>query len=564
MDVNSLPFLWVRLNENLIITEYNYGLKAELSFAGDILGKSLKEFFPDFDPVKEKQLIKIKDAPYIFTSLKTDGGLSLFMDKCCFSQTPINIAVGLIFIDNLTEVLENVAEKRQGVIRVIIDNKISDFFRSSGGIVRRFENDKYMFFLGGEALEKCRKNKFSILDGTKQIDCGEHTSLTLSIGVGINGKTLRESLDFAKAAVDLALSRGGDQAIIKDNDSYEFFGGGTQSANRNSRVRARAKAYALADLITECSNVIVMGHKNADFDSLGSCVGLCRIAKALNRPFNIVLSNVSSAISPLYDRLMEDNGYKDKFISPEEACKYIKDRTLLIITDCHIASYCENGSLIEKVNKYVIFDHHRKTPNAISGYVLSYLEPRASSASELICEMLIYMGKNVRLTPLEADSLLAGIMLDTKYFTVKTSIQTFEAASYLKKQGADNIRVKLLFKESKRTYFDRIEAIRNCKIINGNIAIAVCGESCENPLLTAATTADELLKIADIEASFVLAKTDSFINISMRSLGKINVSLIAEKIGGGGHFETAACQLETKSLEEAENILIQAINEINK
>ncbi|MCD8239541.1 MAG: DHH family phosphoesterase [Clostridiales bacterium] len=562
MDFNSLPFLWVLLDENLNITEYNSLFQKALSFKTEIKGKSIKEAFPDFDPVKEKQLVKIKGEPYIFTSVKTESGLSIFMDKCCFSQAPVNIAVGLIFIDNFGEALENVAEKRQGVIRVITDNKISDFFRSIGGIVRRFENDKYMFFLTGEGFEKCRKGKFSILEGIKQIDCGDNTCLTLSIGVGINGKTLRESLDFAKAAVDLALSRGGDQAIIKDNEEHEFFGGGSQGSGHNSRVRARAKAYALADLIKECTNVIVMGHKNADFDALGACVGLCRIAKTLNRPFNIVLGEVSSSVSLLYDRIKEDKEYKDKLISPDEAENYIKERTLLIICDCHLAAQCETDSLIKKAGKYVIFDHHRKAPNAITGYVLSYLEPKASSTCELICEMLIYMSEKIRLKPLEAGALLSGIMLDTKFFTVKTGIQTFEAASFLKKQGADTIRVKLLFKESKKAYFDRIETIRSCKIINGNMAIAICGRDCENPYLTTASAADELLKISGIEVAFVLAEVNSMINISMRSLGKINVSLVAEKLGGGGHFEAAACQLKDKTIEEAKKLLTEAINEI--
>ncbi|MCD7777113.1 MAG: DHH family phosphoesterase, partial [Clostridiales bacterium] len=523
-------------------------------------GKSFNKTAEGFDIKKNRQLCRIKNIPYIITSVKTNEGTEIFLDKADFSS---DYAVGLIFIDNLSECLDNVEEKRQGVIRVIVDNKISDYFQNSGGIVKRFENDKYMFFLSGDLLKKCEENKFSILESIKQTDCGDSNSLTLSIGVGTKGKTLKEALDFAKGAVDLALSRGGDQAVIKDNtDAFRFYGGNVSSSGASSRVRARAKAYALSDLMTECSNVLVMGHKNADYDSLGACVGICKIARAFNRPCNIVLGKVTSSSAPLYERLKEDKTYKKAFVSPEDAESLIKEHTLLVIVDCNAAAYFESEDLPKKVNKFILFDHHRKAPNAVSGYVTSYIETRASSTCELICEMLKYINKSFRLSTLEADAMLAGIMLDTKYFTLKTGIQTFEAASYLRKHGADTIRVKQLFKETKKSYFDRVKALNTSEIIRNVLAVAYCEDDCENPVLTTATTADELLKIDDIEASFVLAKSKDFINISMRSMGKINVSLIAEKMGGGGSFEAAACQIYNTSREDAKNSLINILNSI--
>ncbi len=561
MEIKSLPYSWARLDSELNIEEYSDRFREEF-FDGDTekRGFPFGELTEEFDPKKNRQLCRIKNTSYIITSVKDGDFIQVFLDKADFASSP---AVGLIFIDNLTECLDNVEEKRQGVIRVIIDNKISDYFQNSGGVVKRFESDKYMFFLSGELLEKCMKDKFSILESVKQTDCGAGNSLTLSIGAGTKGKTLRESLDFAKAAVDLALSRGGDQAVIKDNtNAFKFFGGNVSPTTSNSRVRARAKAYALSDLMTECSNVLVMGHKNADFDSLGACVGICKIAKTFTRPYNIVLGNVTSSVSSLYEKLIEDKTYKDRFVSPEEAASLINTHTLLVIVDCNAGSYCENEALTGLVKKFILFDHHRKAPNALSGYVTSYIEPRASSTCELICEMFKYINKSFRLSPLEADALLSGIMLDTKYFTLKTGIQTFEAASYLKKQGADTIRVKHMFKETKRSYFDKVRALNTSEIIKDVLAVAVCGDDCENPVLTAAKAADELLQIDCIEASFVLAKAEGFINISMRSLGKVNVSLIAEKLGGGGSFETAACQISDASAEEAEKRLKDILNNI--
>ncbi|MCD7904133.1 MAG: DHH family phosphoesterase [Clostridiales bacterium] len=444
-----------------------------------------------------------------------------------------------------------------------MDNKIYDYFQNSGGVVKRFESDKYMFFLSGDLLRSCEENRFSILESIKQTDCGDSNTLTLSIGVGFKGRTLKESLDFAKAAVDLALSRGGDQAVVKDGGTdCKFYGGNLSPATGSSRVRARAKAYDLSDLMTECSNVIVMGHKNADFDSLGACVGICKIVRTFNRPYNIVLGKAASSAEPLYERLLKDKKYSEAFVSPEDARDCIKEKTLLVVVDCNAGAYCENEELTKKADKFVIFDHHRKAPNALKGYFTSYIEPKASSACELICEMLKYINKSFRLSALEADALLSGIMLDTKYFTLKTGIQTFEAASYLKKQGADTIRVKHMFKETKKSYFDRIRALNTSEIIRDVLAVAICGRDCENPVLTAAKTADELLKIDDIEASFVLAETEDFVNISMRSMGKVNVSLIAEKLKGGGSFETAACQLYNMDISEAKETLKDILNNI--
>lgn len=563
MEITTMPFPWVRLDNDLnIICSNEKFSETFLNDKHEIRLINIKDIFPKFSPQKNKQYAAVKGEPYILTSAKNGNFTEVYFDKDISPEnTASNVAVGLIFIDNLSEALETTEEKRRGVIKVIIDNKITNYFQKEGGIVRRFENDKYIFVLCSSLLDKCRENKFSVLESIKQIDCGGSGSITISIGVGINGKTLKASLDYAKTAIELCLSRGGDQAIIKKDENYEFFGGKVNSVTGNSRVRARAKAYALQDLISECSNVLVMGHKNADFDSLGACVGISKIAYSFDRPFNIVLGNVSSSVMPLYNRLKDDKIYKDKFVQPNEAEKLLKSGTLLIVADCHIASCCENPALLELAKKYVVFDHHRKVPNSISGYVLSYLEPRASSASELVCEMLKYINTKFRLSPVEADALLSGIMLDTKYFTVKTGVQTFDSASYLKNQGADTIRVKKMFKENIKTYFDRIEAIRGCKIINGNLAIATCPDMCENPLLTAATTADELLKISGIEASFVIAKCNSCVNISMRSLGYINTARIAEKLGGGGHFETAACQLPLSDFDNAEKMLTEKIEE---
>lgn len=472
-----------------------------------------------------------------------------------------NIVVSLIFIDNYQEVLDSVEEVRHPLLVAVIDRKINKMAYDLSGIVRKFEKDKYIFIFSKDKLDYLKENKFPITESVREIDMGNNFPVTLSIGIGMNGNSLAQSMEFARAAVDLALSRGGDQVLMKDNDKFFFFGGNSKEVGPNNRVRARVKAYALTELIEEASEVLVMGHKNADLDSLGAALGVHFIATALQKNCKIVLNRVSTSIDALYESIIEEDKYEDAFINDAEAVKLVTPRTLLIVVDTHIPSICESPGLLDMVKNIVIFDHHRKSTEAIEGAVLTYHEPFASSACELITEMFLYINRNIKLNSIISDALLAGITVDTKNFVLRTGTKTFEAAAYLKRNGADTVRVRSFFKSSMDLYMLKANTVANSEIFNENMALSVLNSKTENPMLLAAQAADELLSISDIEASFVLCKVGDYICVSARSLESINVQVIMEKLGGGGHKSVAAAQIESDNVNEVINLLKQAINE---
>lgn len=472
------------------------------------------------------------------------------------------ILVGLIFIDNYAEVLDSVEDVRHPLLTALIDRKISTMAYNLGGIVKKFEKDKYIFLFSYDKLAYLKETKFSILDRIREIDMGNKLPVTLSIGIGLSGKTLSQSMEYARAAIDLALSRGGDQVLIKDGENYCFFGGNSKEVDINTRVRARVKAFALMDLIQESSDVIIMGHRNSDLDCIGSEIGVYKIADSIGKDCSIVLNKVTTSIKTYYDRLINETDYADKiFINSDVALSKIKENTLLVIVDTYKQSICECPELIDKAKKIVVFDHHRKSTEFIENAVLTYHEPYASSTCELITEMFLYMNKDIQLSKTEADGLLAGITVDTKNFAFKTGTKTFEAAAYLKRKNADTIRVKMLFQNSLEYYSLKAKVIEGTEIFNRNMAIAVSVKNVENPPLLAAQVSDELLNITGIEASFVLCENDGVINISARSLGKINVQLIMEKMGGGGHQTVSAAQVKENDMDRAAASLKAAINE---
>ncbi|MDE6357230.1 MAG: DHH family phosphoesterase, partial [Eubacteriales bacterium] len=410
----------------------------------------------------------------------------------------------------------------------------------------------------------CVFYKFDILDSVREVDMGNTLPVTLSIGIGMNGANLDEDMEFARVSIDLALSRGGDQVIIKDGESYQFFGGHSKEIGKNSRVRARVKAYALTELIEEASNVLIMGHKNIDLDCLGAGIGVSSIVSGIEKNCNIVLNNVTSSVSNLYDRLIKDEKYANIFITGEEALKIVNRKTLLIIVDTYKGSICECPELIDKCKKVVVFDHHRKGVEYIEKAVLTYHEPSCSSTCELITEMLMYINKNISVKSIEADSILAGIIVDTKNFAFKTSSKTFEAAAFLKKKGADTVRVKKLFKNSLENYNAKADVVKNAEIFNKDMALSVLTTEVSNPILTVAQAADDLLSIENINASFVLYQANEMIYISARSFGNINVQIIMEMLGGGGHQSMSATQIKDVSIEEAKELLKNAINQYLK
>lgn len=469
--------------------------------------------------------------------------------------------VSLVFIDDFDEVIETVEEIRRPLLTALIDRKLNTLSQQVGGIVKKFEKDKYIFIFSQDKLNYLKDRKFDILDQIREIDMGNKIPVTLSIGIGISKNNLSRSMEYARVAIDLALGRGGDQVLIKDSLQYTFFGGKSKEVGNNTRVRARVKAYALTELIEEARDVIIMGHRNTDLDCLGSGVGVHTIVKGSGKRSNIVLNNITSNVLFLYERLMKENSYKsDVFINSERALEIINDGTLLIIVDAHRPSIMECPELLLKASKIVVFDHHRKSTEFIDSPVLTYHEPYASSTAELITEMLLYTKNEVKLLKIEADALLAGITLDTKNFAFKTGAKTFEAAAYLRRNGADSIRVKMLFQNNMDSYKAKAATVNRAVIFNDNMAISVCPKDIENPSLITAQAADDLLNIHGIEASFVLCDENNTITISARSLGSVNVQVIMEKLGGGGHQTVAGAQLFNITLEDTIEKLKESIN----
>lgn len=574
MNVNcaGMVFPYVLINEKKEIVSSNSSFDAVFSIKEKSEKKlKLTDLISEFNPIVKKQRVVIRAKCYcVFSSpsVENKGCFDVFLvendcrddNVCIFNK----IAVSLIFIDNYDEVLDTIEDVRHPLLLALVDRKLNKMAYDLGGIVKKFERDKYIFIFSQDKLEHLKENKFPILESVREIDMGNKLPVTLSIGIGLNSVRLNQSMEFARAAIDLALSRGGDQAVIKDEEKFYFFGGRSKGVGVNNRVRARVKAFALTELINEASNVIIMGHKNADLDSIGSAIGVFSIVSSMQKKCSIVLNNVTSAVSILYKRLIEDNRYADVFVDGEKAAKQIDDKTLLIVVDTHRPSICDAPQLLEAVKKIVVFDHHRKSTEFVEKAVLTYHEPYASSASELITEMLLYTNRPIRLTNIEADALLAGMTVDTKNFAFKTGTKTFEAAAYLRRNGADPIRVRMLFKNSMDIYKERAKIVANAEFYRGDMAISVCTAKSDNVILIASQAADELLYIENVDASFVLCDNGSNIYISARSLESINVQVIMEKLGGGGHQSVSAVQLYDTSFEDAVVLLKGAIDEYFK
>ena len=572
----GMPFSFLVLEEKRVVSASGI---FQAAFDNGGLEK-ITDIVPAYEASASKQTAFFDGKPYILFSRrfrveKAGEASSLtavyFVENNAALESTANLigklAVGLIFIDNYDDVLNELEEVRRPLMLALIDRKLSAMSLQAEGILRKFEKDKYLFLVTHEKLELLKEKRFDILTQIREIDMGSTIPFTLSIGIGVGGETLPESMEHARAAIDLALGRGGDQALIRDGDKYSFFGGRAQEVSSNGRVRARVKAYAFAELLTESDNVFVLGHKNIDLDCLGSAVGVHKIVTAHGRECYIVLGEVTSSIRFLHERLTQDKDFRERgFVTTQDALAMLKPRSLIVVVDTHRPSIIEGRELLDQPHgkRIVLFDHHRKATESVENPILTYHEPYASSTSELITEMIQYVRAEIRLRPVEADALLAGITVDTKNFSIKTGAKTFEAAAYLRRNGADSVRVKLLFQNDLASYKAKAETISNAEIYHDNIAIAVCTAAVENPTLLAAQASDELLNIQGVQASFVLCTSGGVVYVSARSLGSLNVQVIVEKLGGGGHQTVAGVQFPGKSVDEAEEALKQAIDEFLK
>lgn len=473
------------------------------------------------------------------------------------------LIAGLIYIDNYDEVMESVEEVRQSLLVALIDRKINKYINDVDGIVKKLENDKYFFVVKKESYRKFEADKFSLLEEVKQVNIGNARSATLSIGLGLNTATYALSYNYARMAIDLALARGGDQAVIKDCKGITYFGGKKEQTAKNTRVKARVKAEALREFIVAKDQVIVMGHKISDPDSFGACMGIYRAAVALEKKAHIVINDVSTSIKPLYDEIAQSSVYgKDIFLTSGEALDYISDSAMVVVVDTNKPQMTECPELLKRSKTIAVLDHHRQSSTVIDNAVLSYIEPYSSSTCEMVAEVLQYIVDDIKVPSIEADCLYAGIMIDTRNFMNRTGVRTFEAAAYLRRCGADITRVRKMFRDDMESYRAKAEAMRMAEVYREQYAIAECPSDIASPTVLAAQTANELLDINGIKASFVLTVYNGRIFLSARSIDEVNVQIIVEKLGGGGHINSAGAQFEHTNVKEAIEALKVTIDQM--
>ena len=469
--------------------------------------------------------------------------------------------VGIIMIDNYEETIQQVEIDERPQLTAEIEKAIYEWANEYDGIIVKSDRDRFVYLFEQRHLDKIKESKFNILDTIKDINISKRTQLTLSIAISNEGETGKEKYQSAVNTMDVVLGRGGDQAAIRENGKYHFFGGRVEEVERRTKVKARIVAHALEELIKENDQVLIMGHTNPDIDALGSAIGMYRLATNLGKEAYIVANTNTMALGLVKQSLDEEKQFEGAIINKEIAEEKITDKTLLIIVDTHKSSYVEDPSLLDKTNQIAIIDHHRRSPDFIQKSILTFHEVYASSAAELVTELLQYTSTPIELSKIEAETLYAGIMMDTKNFTFKTGVRTFEAAAYLRKCGVDIIQVKKWFQSDLETYNKITEIIKTTELINDTIGIATYNIEDKDANVICAKSAGELLTIGNITASFVLGNVGNEVTISGRSIGDINVQVILEKMGGGGHITLAGAQIEGMTIEEVKEELKQRINE---
>ncbi len=504
---------------------------------------------------------------------KTDTFLAFYM----FDITVVNrltqenhdqkLVAGLIYIDNYDEIFESLEEVRHSLLVALVDRKINKYMANVDAIVKSLEKDKYMFVMPQKYLDQLKENKFALLDEVKAINIGNDLPLTLSISLGTDYKSFIENFEAARSAMELALGRGGDQAVIKSADRITYFGGKSQGTEKSTRVKARVKTLAFKELLETKERVIIMAHKNPDMDAFGSGIGIYKMVTALGKKAHIVVNEVSSAISPIYGNFTSNNVYPDDMIiNNDQALSLVDDDTVVVVTDVNNPTLTECEELLSYAKSIVVFDHHRQTKDVIANATLSYIEPFASSACEMIAEMLQYMDEKIKLRPTEADAMYAGILIDTDNFLSKTGVRTFEAAAFLKRSGADVMRVRKMFRTDIETYRQKAEGVSHAEMVLDAFAISIItpGAGPESPVVLTAKIANEMLNIAGVRASFVIAQMGSDVKISARAIDDVNVQIIMERMGGGGHANIAAAQFTNAKAEDIKKELVELLNEMYK
>jgi c-di-AMP phosphodiesterase-like protein len=556
-------------------------------------GKNLLTLFPE---VKKKDLAiregscevharlgdyryQVDIQPIVMERDERDDGFLL--DNCeqilavyLFDETEIlncrqqisdeKLVSGLIYLDNYEEALESVEEVRRSLLTALIDRKINKFIGSMDGIVKKIEKDKYFFIIKNKYMAQIEEERFSILEEVKSVNIGNEMSVTLSIGIGMNGDSYSKNYDHARMAIDMALGRGGDQAVVKDGSRIKYYGGKSQQQEKSTRVKARVKAHALRELMETKDRVLIMGHRLGDIDSFGSSVGIYRIATFLNKKANIVINEVTTSVQPMVDRFRSDPDYPDDMIiTGEQAAEMTDSNTMLVVVDVNRPSITDAPELLRMVKTIVVLDHHRQSSEVIGNAVLSYVEPYASSASEMVAEVVQYIADGIKIRSTEADAMYAGIVIDTNNFRNQTGVRTFEAAAYLRRSGADVTRVRKMFRDSMAENKARAAAVSSAEIFREGFAIGVCpAEGLQSPTVVGAQAANELLNITGIKASVVLTMYHNTVFLSARSIDEVNVQVMMEKLGGGGHRSIAGAQLADVTIDEAKRRVKEVIDQM--
>lgn len=473
------------------------------------------------------------------------------------------LVVALAYLDNYEEALESVEDVRRSLLIALIDRKITKYFSNFDGLVRKLEKDKYLLIMRQSSLEALKEQRFHILDEVKTVNIGNEMAVTLSIGIGLNAATYLQNYEYSRIAIEMALGRGGDQVVIKNGNTITYFGGKAQQMEKTTRVKARVKAQALKEFMSTKDRVVVMGHKITDVDALGAAIGIYRAGKTLGKPVHIVVNDPTTSIRPLMAGYMGNPDYEPSmFVDSTQAKDLVDNNTVVVVVDTNKPSYTECQELLYMTKTIVVLDHHRRGNEVIQNAVLSYVEPYASSTCEMVAEILQYFSDDLRLRNMEADCIYAGILIDTNNFITRAGVRTFEAAAYLRRNGADMARVRKMLRDNIDSYKARAEAVRTAEIYRDYFAIAKCpSEGLESPTVVGAQAANELLNIAGVKASFVLTSYNQEVYISARAIDEINVQVMMERMGGGGHLNIAGAQLQA-SVEDTEQMLKDIIDQL--
>ena len=588
----ALPYAIMDMNGRLI---WSNKVFAELTGKDQFYRKNISSIFPDVTPDKlpsagKKEISEIStqvgDRIYRLSMQRVSMGevianSELFekVDKSpdliamyMYDDTELTeyiqknednkLVVALAYLDNYEEALESVEDVRRSLLIALIDRKITKYFSNFDGLVKKLEKDKYFLIMRQSSLEALTEQRFHILDEVKTVNIGNEMAITLSIGIGLNAANYLQNYEYSRIAIEMALGRGGDQVVIKNGNNITYYGGKTQQVEKTTRVKARVKAQALKEFMSTKERVVVMGHKITDVDALGAAIGIYRAGRTLGKTVNIVVNDPTTSIRPLMAGYMNNPDYEPSmFVNSAQAKDLVDNNTVVVVVDTNKPSYTECQDLLYMTKTVVVLDHHRRGSEVIENSVLSYVEPYASSACEMVAEILQYFSDDLRIRNMEADCLYAGIMIDTNNFTTRAGVRTFEAAAFLRRSGADVTRVRKLLRDNLESYKARAEAVRTASIYRNYFAIARCpSEGVDSPTVVGAQAANELLNIAGVKASFVLTQYNDEVYISARAIDEINVQVMMEKMGGGGHMNIAGAQVKA-SPDEVERMLKEIIDQ---